>query len=428
MFDSFLAGDYTYNAKDGSRDDGMNLDRVIVVGGSVAGMRAVETLRLEGFAGEVVLVCGEAHLPYDRPPLTKQILTGELSAAQLYYRDRDWFERNAVELCVGTAASALDVQSGRVKVGARSLPFDGLVIATGARPRRLPHPATMAGIYTLRTIEDALAIREQMLPGVRMIIIGAGFIGSEVASSAASCGVQVTILEVAESAMARAVGPQLGRVLRALHDEFGVSTVCNARVTGFGGRDRVESVNLADGWELPADIVVVGIGISPNTEWLAGSGLTVDNGLVCDENLNAGPADIFAAGDVVAWPNAWWGDMMRGEQWLVAAEQGKHAARNLLAGPGHVTRFSTVPYFWSDQYGCRIQAAGRTDRGELITLAGEALQRPYVGAFRYQGQLTGVVAINAPKAFAALRQSLEKQRSFDAAVASIEMLSSSRLT
>ncbi|MFB9127843.1 NAD(P)/FAD-dependent oxidoreductase [Paraburkholderia dipogonis] len=390
------------------------------MGGSVAGLRAVETLRQEGFDGEVMLVGGESHLPYDRPPLTKQILTGELAAEQLYYRDLEWFERNEVELCLGTTASALDVQSSVLQVGKRSLRFDGLIIATGAQPRRLARTAGLAGIYTLRTIEDALTVKEQMLPGVRLIIIGAGFIGSEVASSAAACGVQVTILEVADSAMTRAVGPQLGRVLGALHDEFGVSTVCNARVVGFGGSDRVESVHLEGGWELPADIVVMGIGISPNTGWLASSGLTISDGMVCDENLNAGPDNVFGAGDVVAWPNDWWGGVMRGEQWLVAAEQGRHAARNLLAGPGNATRFSTVPYFWSDQYGCRIQAAGRTDLGELITLAGELRQRPYVGAFRYEGRLTGVVAINAPKEFAGLRQALQTNSSFDAAVATIE--------
>jgi NADPH-dependent 2,4-dienoyl-CoA reductase/sulfur reductase-like enzyme len=272
----------------------------------------------------------------------------------------------------------------------------------------------------LRTIDDALAVKEQMLPGVRMVIIGAGFIGSEVASSAAACGVQVTIVEVAQSAMERAVGPQLGRVLAALHDEFGVSVVCNARVVGFGGTDRVESVRLADGWELPADIVVVGIGISPNTGWLAGSGLTLRNGLVCDANLNAGPPAIYGAGDVVAWPNGWWGDVMRGEQWLVAADQGRHAARNLLAGPERSTPFSTIPYFWSDQYGCRIQAAGRTDLGKLVTLAGDTQRRPFVGAFRHEARLTGVVAINAPKIFAALRLSLENNDSFETAVSAVE--------
>ncbi|WP_043288950.1 NAD(P)/FAD-dependent oxidoreductase [Paraburkholderia oxyphila] len=398
----------------------MNLNRVIVVGGSVAGLRAVETLRQEGFGGEIMLVGGEAHLPYDRPPLTKQILTGEIGVEQLCYRDCGWFDRNNVELCLGTAASALDVHARRLQVGERWLPFDGLIIATGARPRRLRQPVTLAGIHTLRTIEDALAVKAQMLPGLRMVIIGAGFIGSEVASSAAACGVQVTIVELAGSAMARAVGPQFGRVLGALHDEFGVSVVCNARVAGFGGGERVQTVRLEDGWELPADIVVVGIGIEPNTEWLAGAGLTISNGLLCDENLNAGPDNVFGAGDVVAWPNHWWGDVMRAEQWLVAADQGRHAARNLLAGPGRASPFSTVPYFWSDQYGCRIQAAGRTDMGELVTLAGDAQQRPFVGAFRYGSRLTGVVAINAPKVFAVLRRSLENHSDFDSAVASIE--------
>lgn len=393
----------------------MVMNRIVVVGGSVAGLRAVETLRLEGFEGAVTLVCGEPHLPYDRPPLTKQILTGEINAEQLCYRDHQWFERNAVDLCLGTPASALDISTGRVHLGSNSIPFDGLIVATGARPKSFSPKSSLRGIFTLRTVDDALAIKERMLPGVRMILVGAGFIGSEIASSAAACGVQVTIVELAEAAMIRAVGPQLGRILAGLHDEFGVNVVCNARVTGFGGKGSVEAVMLDGGWELPADIVVVGIGVDPNCEWLIGSGLRIEDGLACDRTLNAGPRNVYGAGDVASWPNEWWGGVMRGQQWLVAADQGKHAARNLLAGPERATPFSTIPYFWTDQYGCRVQAAGRTDLGQLIAVAGGHRQRPFIGVYRHNGKLTGVVTINAPKAFAALRTCLHDHSSFDTA-------------
>lgn len=397
----------------------MNLNKVVVVGASVAGLLAVETLRRDGFQGEITLASAEPYPPYDRPPLSKQILTEEIREQQLLYRHISWFDRQRVDLRLGSPASGLDTDSMRVRLGEQWLPYDGLVIATGARPRQLDSDRALPGIYTLRTIDDALAIKEQLLPGVRLVIIGAGFIGSEVASSAAAIGAQVTVLERAETAMSRALGARLGRALGRLHEEFGVNLVCNARVIGFGGDDRVETVQLAGGWELPADLVVVGIGVLPNTEWLVDSGLKVKDGLMCDEMLNAGPETVFAAGDIVAWPNEWWGGVMRGEQWLIAAEQGAHAARNLLAGRAHARPFSTIPYFWTDQYGCRVQVAGRTDIGELIPLIGDELQRPFVCAFRYGKRITGVFAINAPNAFAMLRNALQQHREFDAVMESV---------
>lgn len=382
----------------------------------------METLRREGFEGDITLVSGERHAPYDRPPLSKQILTGEIEPRELQYRDPGWFAEQGITLRLGTPASRLDVVAKRLRLGGQWLPYDGLIIATGARAREPDIDRPLKGIHTLRTIDDALAIKEKLLPGTRVVIVGAGFVGSEVASSAASNGAQVTLLEIAETAMSRAVGPQFGMAFGQLHKEFGVSLICNARVTGFGGDDHVESVRLADGWELPADIVVAGIGVSPDTRWLAGSGLMLDDGLVCDATLNAGPETVYGAGDVVVWPNAWWGGLMRGEQWLVAADQGMHAARNLLAGRAQARPFSTIPYFWTDQYGCRIQVAGRTDLGEPVPLIGDACQRPFVCAFRHGCEITGVLAIDAPRAFAALRSQLQQHRSFAAATAGIDAL------
>ncbi len=397
----------------------MSLSNVVVVGASVAGLRAVETLRREGFGGNITLVSAEPHAPYDRPPLSKQILTGEIRPEQLLYRDISWFAEQRVELLLGTPASGLDINRSQVRIGEQWMQYDGLVIATGARAQQLEMGRSLAEIYTLRTIDDALAIKEKILPGIRVVIIGAGFIGSEVASSAAASGAQVTILESGKHAMSRAVGARLGHALGQLHGEFGVNLVCNARVAGFGGDDRVESVRLEDGWELPADIVVIGIGVLPNTEWLADSGLKLSDGLLCDETLNAGPEAVYAAGDVMAWPNEWWGGVMRGEQWLVAAEQGMHAAKNLLTGRAQARPFSTIPYFWTDQYGCRIQVAGRTDLGELVPLVGEETERPFLCAFRHDDRITGIFAINAPRAFAMLRSTLQQHRHFDTAIESV---------
>lgn len=400
----------------------MSLRSIVVVGASVAGLRAVETLRREGFEGDITLVSGERHAPYDRPPLSKQILTGEIGPEELQYRDIGWFAQQRVELRLGTPAGGLDVRAKRLRIGDQWLRYDGLIIATGARARELDTGRPLKGIHTLRTIDDALAIKERILPGTRVVIVGAGFVGSEVASSAASSGAQVTLLEIAETAMSRAVGAQLGQAFGQLHEEFGVSLVCNARVTGFGGDNHVESVCLADGWELPADIVVAGIGVEPNTKWLTGSGLTLDDGLLCDDTLNAGPETVYAAGDVMAWPNAWWGGVMRGEQWLVAADQGMHAAKNLLVGRAQARPFSTIPYFWTDQYGCRIQVAGRTDLGEPVSLIGDPSQRPFVCAYRHGDEITGVFAIDAPRAFATLRSRLQQHRGFAAATEGVGAL------
>ncbi|NML32365.1 FAD-dependent oxidoreductase [Paraburkholderia sp. G-4-1-8] len=395
---------------------------IVVVGASVAGLRAVETLRREGFEGDITLVSGEPHAPYDRPPLSKQILTSEIGPAELQYREIDWFAQQEVTLRLGEHAEQLDVRAKRLRIGGQWLRYDGLIVATGARARKLHTGRALKGIHTLRTIDDALAIRESILPGTRVVIIGAGFVGSEVASSAASSGAQVTLLEVAETAMSRAVGAQLGHVFARLHEEFGVNLVCKARVTGFGGNDRVQFVRLADGWELPADLVVVGIGVEPNTEWLSDSGLTLDDGLLCDDTLNAGPETVYAAGDVVAWPNAWWGGVMRGEQWLVAADQGMHAAQNLLLGRARARPFSTIPYFWTDQYGCRIQVAGRTDLGEAVSLIGDPSQRPFLCAYRHGNEITGVFAIDAPRAFATLRSRMQQHRGFATATEGVSAL------
>ncbi|GAB3625352.1 pyridine nucleotide-disulfide oxidoreductase [Pandoraea terrae] len=397
----------------------MPLKRVLVVGGSVAGLRAVETLRQQGYDGELFLIGAEPHLPYDRPPLSKQVLTGEIDVQQLPYRDAAWFAQNQIELCLGCEAKGLDLGAKRIQAGTRWLAYDGLILATGSRPCNLPTRGRLTGIHTLRTLDDALAIKAQILPGTRVVIIGSGFIGAEVASSAAACGAQVTILEASAAPLVRAVGIRLGDALGRIHDEHGVTLVCNARVVGFGGKAHVETVRLEDGWIFPADLVVVGIGVVPNVEWLAGSGLHIANGLICDETLNVGHDDVFAAGDVVSWPNRWSGAMVRGEQWMVAADQGRHAASNLLLGRSHASSFSTIPYFWSDQYGCRIQAAGRTDIGEMVALSGDEFSRPFVALYRHVGKFVGAVAVNAPKAFAVLRQQLQQHAEVEQAIAMV---------
>ncbi|WP_028222326.1 NAD(P)/FAD-dependent oxidoreductase [Paraburkholderia oxyphila] len=397
----------------------MKLKRIIVVGANVAGFKATETLRQKGFDGEILLVGAEPHLPYDRPPLSKQILSGELAPAAPAYRDLPWFVDNRIELLLGMQATDLDADARRLTIGNDDIRFDGLVIATGARAREFPMGRPLAGVHTLRTLDDALKLKDELKPGASVVVIGAGFIGAEVASSALSMGAKVTILEAASAPLTRVLGVRLGRTFGEIHAQNGVKLICSAQVNGLRGTERVKSVMLGDGTEIPADVVVVGIGAVPNIEWLANSGLEVSNGLVCDATLNTRHASIYGAGDVARWPNAWSGTTMRSEQWTIAADQGRHAAINLLAGRNGATPFTTIPYFWSDQYGMRIQSMGRTD-SEVVMLTGSPDARPFIGVYRDKHRLVGVVTVNAPKAFAILRNKMSENASFEDAVRSVE--------
>lgn len=398
----------------------MTLNRILVVGANVAGLKAVESLRQNGFDGKIVLIGDEFHLPYDRPPLSKQILTGDLDSSVLAYRDAQWFRDQRVDALLGKRATALDVINQRVSVDDGDISFDGLIIATGARPRTLPIGEALSGMHTLRTLDDALALKEQLHAGARVVVIGAGFIGAEVASSARLIGAEVTVLEAAHAPLIRAFGATTGAQLGALHEQNGVQLLCNAHVHAIRGRDRVQSVVLSDGTELPADVVVVGIGCVPNTEWLAGSGLDIDNGLVCDRTLNVGHDRIYAAGDVASWLNEWSGTTSRSEQWTVSGDQGRHAAANLLAGREAATSFSTAPYFWSDQYGVKIQSVGRTDIGQLRSLTGTPVSRPFLGVYEHEGRVVGALAINSPRAFSILRGKISSSASYDEAIQGVE--------
>lgn len=398
----------------------MSLNRILIVGANVAGLKAVESLRQNGFDGKIVLIGDEFHLPYDRPPLSKQILTGDLDASALPYRDAQWFRDQRVDALLGKRATALDAINQRVSVDDGDISFDGLIIATGARARTLPFGETSSGVHTLRTLDDALALKAQLHAGARVIVIGAGFIGAEVASSAFSIGADVTVLEAAHAPLIRAFGAPIGAQIGALHEQHGVRLRCNAQVQAIRGKDRVQSVVLSDGTEMPADVVVVGIGCVPNTEWLAGSGLNVHNGLACDRTLNVGHDRIYAAGDVASWLNEWTGTTSRSEQWTVSGDQGRHAAANLLGGREAATSFSTAPYFWSDQYGAKIQSVGRTDIGRLHNLTGTPNTRPFIGVYEHEGRVVGALAINSPRAFSILRGKINSSASYDETIQSVE--------
>jgi len=399
-------------------------ETVIVVGASLAGLRAAEELRRLGFDGRLVMVGAESHLPYDRPPLSKAVLAGEAQADDIVLRhqssddlDVDWrLGRRAVGLDV--ASRTIELHDGEQITGDR-----GIVIATGASPRRLAGVPALAGIHQLRTLDDCLAIRADLDAGARrVVVVGAGFIGSEVAATCRARHLDVTVLEALPAPMVRGLGPVLGDVLAGLHRDHGVDLRTGVGVEGVDGVERVERVRLADGNTVDADIVVVGVGVTPATAWLDASGLTIDNGVVCDETLLAAPG-IVAAGDVCRWPNPVFdGELMRLEHWTNATEQGIAAGARLLAGDdAHAAPFAPVPFVWSDQYDVKIQVAGHVrgdDRLEIVD--GSLDERRFVAAIGRGDRLVGAVGFSRPRVLMQYRRLVAEGTSWDDAIATAQ--------
>jgi len=395
------------------------LRTVVVVGASLAGLRATETLRREGFDGRIVLVGAEPHLPYDRPPLSKQLLAGEWEPQELALR-RAPYDELEVELRLGVRATALDAAARVLTLeGGETIAFDGALLATGAAPRTLPGMPALDGIFLLRTVDDALDLRARLDTGPRVVVVGAGFIGSEVAATCRLRGLQVTVLEALPAPLVRGLGPVLGMVCGELHRDHGVDLRLGVGVAAIEGDGRVERVRLDDGATVDADVVVVGVGVAPVTEWLEGSGLALDDGIVCDETLLAAPG-IVAAGDVARWPNPLFdGELMRLEHWTNAAEQGVAAARRLLVAEGDEPDvYAPVPFVWSDQYDRKIQTVGHF-RGddEMEVVYGTLEERRFVSVFGRNGRLVGALGFSMPAKVMQYRKMIEERATFADAVA-----------
>jgi len=394
------------------------LNSIVVVGSSLAGLRAVETLRREGFTGRIRVVGDEPHLPYDRPPLTKELLAGEWEPERIVLRAQGYDDLD-VEWLLERRAVALDVGRRTVELhDGERLDYEGLVLATGASPRALPDAPPLAGMFTLRTLDDALALRELLTADPKVVVIGAGFIGAEVAATCRRRGLDVTVLEMLAQPMVRGVGPVIGSTLAGLHRDHGVDLRCGIRIAAIEGDGRVERVRLTDGTVIDADVLLVAIGVAPNSAWLDGSGLTIDDGVVCDETLLAAPG-VVAAGDVARWPNPLFdGELMRLEHWTNATEQGVAAAQRLLAADNEAQPFAPVPFVWSDQYGIKIQCAGRF-RGddEMAVVDGSLDDRRFVAVFGRAGRLTGVIAFGRPRLLMQYRMMIAGRATFDDALA-----------
>ena len=296
---------------------------------------------------------------------------------------------------LGQAATGLDPAARTVSLGDEAIGYDALVIATGSVPRPLPGTEGLRGVHQLRTLEDSRAIRDALDAGARTVVIGGGFIGSEIASAARARGLDATVVEALPAPLVRAVGPQLGRVLGALHERHGTILRLGAAVEAVEGDGRVERVRLADGTVLDADLVVVGVGVRPATDWLAGSGIAVDDGVVCDEYLRSSAPEVFAAGDVARWHNPQFDRVMRIEHWTNAAEQGMRAGQN-AAAPDRAEPYSSVPYVWSDWYGSRIQLVGLAE-GDAEFVIGDRDAERFVAVFGDGDRLTGAVALDGQR-------------------------------
>ena len=381
----------------GSESDGP----LVVVGASLAGMRAVEAARRLGYAGEIVLIGKEDHLPYDRPPLSKaQLELGGAPDGPKHYREeahlRDELD---VQLRLGRSAVSLDTASREVQTSDGAvLRYGALVIATGARPRSLPFAANREseGLVGFRTYADSRVVRDALTARKRIAVVGAGLIGSEVASSARTWKAEVTLVEAQPAPLVRALGSEVGCAVASLHEANGVRLILGAAVESLmASSGAVTGLSLRDGATVPADLVVSAVGVAPEVEWLADSGLRLGDGVECDEMLWTGAPGVYAAGDVVSWPNGAAG-RQRLENWTAAAEQGAAAVRNAL-NPSSPTPYVTTPYFWSDWYGNRLQFVGSSEADEVVWVEGPAEHQCRAVALYRRGDVcVGAFLLNAP--------------------------------
>jgi 3-phenylpropionate/trans-cinnamate dioxygenase ferredoxin reductase component len=381
---------------------------IAVVGAGLAGLSAVRALRSLGYDGRLVLVGDEPHAPYDRPPLSKEFLAGTLPWEGLELAapsDEDL----DVEIRLGVTAVALDPVARRVTLDSgEEIGGHGVVIATGARARTLPGPVP-AGVHTLRTVDDAVALRRELREGRRLVIVGAGFIGGEVASTARAAGVEVALVEAAQVPLAAPLGERMGAVCAELHTDHGVRLIAGTGVSGLvAASGRVCAVRLGDGRELPADVVVVGIGSAPNVEWLSGSGLDVAGGVRTDVAGATGAPGIVATGDCARKPDPWAGRVVRQEHWTNALHHPAQAAASLLGStPPAQPPQAAAPYFWSDQYGVRIQFAGHRPLGAGPDVVdGEVRSRSFTAVYRRGGLPVAVLAMNSPRTFGRWRRAV----------------------
>ncbi|AVZ77002.1 FAD-dependent oxidoreductase [Streptomyces lunaelactis] len=377
-----------------------------MVGASLAGLSAARSLRKQGFDGRLIVIGDEQHRPYDRPPLSKEFLAGTVREADLAL-ETDGEDLQA-EWLLGVRAAGFDPGDHAVRLAdGRSVRADGVVIATGATARMLPGGDGLDGVHTLRTLDDARALRADLARGGRLVVIGGGFIGAEVASTAYGLGLDVTVVEAAPTPLAGPLGEVMGGVVSTLHADHGVRLLCGVGVKGLSGSARVDAVLLEDGRSIPADTVVIGVGARPCVEWLEGSGVVLDDGVKCGADGRTSVAGVVAVGDCASWYDPFAGVHRRVEHWTGARERPDAAVAALLSAGAATPAAPRPPYFWSDQYGVRIQFAGHSAGADSVTVEeGLPDERSFLAVYRRSGHPVAVLGMNQPRLFTRWRKQL----------------------
>jgi NADPH-dependent 2,4-dienoyl-CoA reductase/sulfur reductase-like enzyme len=364
---------------------------IVLVGGGLAAARTAEQLRRSEYTGRITIVSDEVHLPYDRPPLSKEVLRKEVDDVAL--KPREWYDEKDIVLRLGSAVTGLDTAAQTVTLDDGTvLGYDELVIATGLVPRRIPAFPDLEGIRVLRSFDESMALREHASAAHYAVVIGAGFIGCEVAASLRSVGVDVVLVEPQPTPLASVLGEQIGELVARLHRDEGVDVRLGVGVAEVHGQGRVDTVVLTDGTELTADLVVVGIGSKPATDWLEGSGIEVDNGVICDGAGRTSAPNVWALGDVASWRDAT-GHQARVEHWSNVADQARVVVPAMLGQD--VPTNVVVPYFWSDQYDVKIQCLGEPEATDIVHLV-EDDGRKFLAYYERDGVLVGVVGGGMP--------------------------------
>jgi 3-phenylpropionate/trans-cinnamate dioxygenase ferredoxin reductase component len=372
----------------------MNSDQThVIVGASLAGAKAAETLREEGFDGRVVMVGSEEERPYERPPLSKDYLRGEVDREKVYVHDESFYVEHDIELRLGRTALSLDTANAQLELDdGDQLSYDRLLLATGAEPRRLSVPgAELDGVFYLRSVRDSDALRQRLDRGGAVVVVGAGWIGAEVAASARQRGLDVTVVEPASVPLERVLGKEIGAVYRDIHTDQGVRVLMGTGVEAFEGDGVVERVRTSDGQVIDCDFVVVGVGVQPRTTLAAQAGIAVDNGVLVDEHLQTSVPGVFAAGDVANSDHPFYGERIRVEHWANALNQGPVAARNMV---GHNVAYDRLPYFFSDQYDVGMEYTGFARASDRVVFRGDPSTREFVAFWLVEDRVVAGMNVN----------------------------------
>ncbi|MEE9284260.1 MAG: FAD-dependent oxidoreductase [Dehalococcoidia bacterium] len=374
----------------------------VIVGANLCGGRAAETLRKAGFDGRLLLIGAEPDRPYERPPLSKEYLRRKVERESVFLRPPEFYDEQEIEMRLAVRVTGIDVRDRSLELdGGERLGFDKLLIATGGRVRRLPVAgAELQGVYYLRTIADSEAIAAQLVAGGRVVVIGAGFIGAEVAASARMSGLEVTLLEVPDVPLGRALGSEMGGIYAEIHREQGIDLRLGTGVDRLEGTGRVKRVVTSRGDFIDCDLVVVGVGMEPEIDLAVGAGIETGNGIIVDEYCRTSVEGIFAAGDVASFPNPILGERMRVEHWANAQNQGVAAAKAML---GMAEPYAEVPWFWSDQYDLNMQYVGHASAWDEVVLRGDVAGRRFTAFYLKDGRLRAAMALNRPRDVSASR-------------------------